>query len=143
MSANAGRQDNRPLERRDDVVTFTSAALDADLDVVGVPRLELRVTVESIAPPDLFVRLCDVDDRGRSWNVTEVFSRLTTASGSVSLRLGSCAHRFLAGHRLRLQISGGAYPRFARNPAPGHYTLICTGSSLALPVEAASTKEYA
>ncbi|ADJ48210.1 hydrolase [Amycolatopsis mediterranei S699] len=140
MSAKAGRQDNRPLESRDDVVTFTSAPLDADLDVVGAPHLELRMTVESAAQPSLFVRLCDVDDRGRSWNVTEVF---TTTSGSVSLRLGACAHRFLAGHRVRLQISGGAYPRFTRNSAPARYTLVCADSSLSLPVEPASTKESA
>jgi putative CocE/NonD family hydrolase len=143
MSAKAGRQDNRPLESRDDVVTFTSAPLDADLDVVGAPHLELRLTADSAARPDLFVRLCDVDGRGRSWNVTESFSRLTTTSGTVSLRLGPCAHRFLAGHRIRLQVSGGAYPRFARNPAPARYTLICADSSLSLPVEPASTKESA
>jgi hypothetical protein len=66
--------------------------------------------------------------------VTESFGRLTTTSGAVSQRLGPCAHRFLAGHRIRLQVSGGAYPRFARNPAPARYTLICIDSSLSLPV---------
>ncbi len=29
------------------------------------------------------------------------------------------AHRFLAGHRIRLQVSSGAHPRFARNPGTG------------------------
>nr|WP_230299013.1 CocE/NonD family hydrolase C-terminal non-catalytic domain-containing protein [Actinomadura coerulea] len=29
------------------------------------------------------------------------------------------AHRFAPGHRLRLQVSGGAHPRLARNPGTG------------------------
>jgi predicted acyl esterase len=29
------------------------------------------------------------------------------------------AHRFGRGHRIRLQVAGGAYPRFARNPGNG------------------------
>ncbi|SFR27862.1 hypothetical protein SAMN04488564_111303 [Lentzea waywayandensis] len=134
MSAKAGRQDNRSIERRADVITFTSVALDQPLDVVGAPRadLQLKVTGET---PDLFVRLCEVDARGRSWNVTEAFSRFDPASGRVELSLGSCAHRFRVGHRVRLQISGAAYPRFARNPEPSHYTVDCTGSALSLPVE--------
>jgi len=37
--------------------------------------------------------------------------------GAVSL-LGT-AHRFGRGHRIRLQVAGGAFPRFARNPGNG------------------------
>ncbi|MGI5499332.1 CocE/NonD family hydrolase [Lentzea sp. CA-135723] len=123
MSAKAGRQDNRELERRPDVVTFTTAPLDEDVEVVGAPVIELQLD------RDVFVRLCDVDSRGRSWNVTETFGR----PGSGRLTLGSCAHRFRAGHRIRLQISGGAYPRYARNPEPCHYAIDCAGTTLILP----------
>jgi putative CocE/NonD family hydrolase len=134
MSEKAGRQDNSSIERRADVITFTSAALDQPLDVAGAPRVNLRLKATGAAP-DLFVRLCEVDARGRSWNVTEAFSRFDPSSGQVELSLGSCAHRFRAGHRVRLQISGGAYPRFARNPEPSHYAVDCSGSALSLPVE--------
>jgi len=135
MSAKAGRQDNRPLERRDDVITFTTEPLTAPVHVFGSPHLDLQLTVATTARPDLFVRLCDVDDRGRSRNVTETFVRLTTGSGRASLPLGACAHEFRTGHRIRLQISGGAYPRFARNEAPCRYTVLCEDSRLTLPVE--------
>jgi putative CocE/NonD family hydrolase len=135
MSAKAGRQDNRPIERRDDVVTFTSAPLEHPLDVLGAPRLELRLDATTSGQPDIFVRLCDVDRHGRSWNVTETFSRLSPTAEPLSLWLGSCAHRFRAGHSIRLQISGGAYPRFARNPDSCHYTVMCAGSHLSLPAE--------
>lgn len=134
MSAKAGRQDNSALEARDDVVTFTSAPLDTPLEVLGAPSVHLRITTGTT--PDVFVRLCEVDERGRSWNVTEVFTRLTTTDAPVTLSLGTCAHRFAPGRRLRLQISGGAHPRFARNPEPCHYTISCEGSHLTLPVAA-------
>jgi predicted acyl esterase len=35
------------------------------------------------------------------------------------LDLDGCFHRLVAGHRLRLQISGGAHPRFSRNLGTG------------------------
>jgi predicted acyl esterase len=37
----------------------------------------------------------------------------------VDLELWPAGHRFAAGHRLRLQVSGGAHPRFARNLGSG------------------------
>ena len=62
------------------------------------------------------------------------------------LTLDACFHRLRAGHRLRLQISGGSFPRFARNPGmpgtpaesctltPSVHTIHCAGSRLLLPV---------
>jgi uncharacterized protein len=37
------------------------------------------------------------------------------SSGTIRLRLDAMAHRFTPGTRIRLQISGGAHPRYARN----------------------------
>ena len=43
------------------------------------------------------------------------------ASGerTVETTLPDTAHRFRAGHRIRLQVSGGAHPRYARNLGTG------------------------
>jgi uncharacterized protein len=82
---------------------------------------ELHVTRDN-PNADLFVRLCDVDPRGRSRNVCDGIVRLTSAdplAGTVTVSLIGAAHRFGRGHRLRLQIAGGAHPRFARNPGNG------------------------
>ena len=35
------------------------------------------------------------------------------------VRLWPTAHRFKAGHRIRVQVSSGALPRYARNPGTG------------------------
>ena len=68
------------------------------------------------------MRLCDVDLRGRSRNVCDGIVRLTGAdplAGTVRVEMIGAAHRFGRGHRLRLQVAGGAHPRFARNPGNG------------------------
>ncbi len=45
----------------------------------------------------------------------------------VRVMLRATAHRFGAGHRLRVQISGGAHPRFARNTGTGEPLATATG----------------
>jgi putative CocE/NonD family hydrolase len=70
---------------------------------------------------DVFVRLCDVDPRGRSVNVCDGLVSLSSADsvGCAVVRLWPTAHRFRAGHRIRVQVSSGAFPRFARNTGTG------------------------
>jgi predicted acyl esterase len=41
------------------------------------------------------------------------------ADGLITVPMSATAYRFRAGHRLRLQVSGGAHPRFARNTGTG------------------------
>ena len=68
----------------------------------------------------MFARLCDVDPEGRSWNVCDGLTRVSTMDdGEVRVPLWPTAYRFRRGHRIRLQLSGGAHPRFARNPGTG------------------------
>jgi uncharacterized protein len=43
----------------------------------------------------------------------------TAGETPVAVAMSSAAYRFAAGHRLRLQVSGGAHPRFARNTGTG------------------------
>jgi len=111
-----GRRDNRGLERRADVLTFTSRPLPTPLEVVGDPVVEL-VHRSDNPHADLFVRLCEVRKNGRSVNVSDGFRRMGPVDGSGTVRLGldAVAHRFEAGASIRLQVSGGAHPRYARN----------------------------
>jgi uncharacterized protein len=121
MATNAGSRDNQAVERRLDVLVFSSDPLDEPLEVIGEVAAELSVTRDN-PYADLFVRLCDVDPRGRSYNVCDGIVRLTEAdplTGTVRVNLAGVAHRFGRGHRIRLQVAGGAFPRFARNPGNG------------------------
>jgi uncharacterized protein len=121
LAVRAGSRDNRAVERRLDVLVFSSEPLDEPVEVIGEVAAELCVTRDN-PYADLFVRLCDVDPRGRSWNVCDGIVRLTEAdplTGTVRVSLIAAAHRFGRGHRIRLQVAGGAFPRFARNPGNG------------------------
>jgi putative CocE/NonD family hydrolase len=115
----AGVVENRKLEARGDVLTFTTPVFTRDIDFIGRPQIELSLSVDN-PHADIFVRLCDVDRRGRSKNFSDAFVRLdhSVPAGKmqqVVVQLDPCAHRLLSNHRLRLQLSGGAHPRFARN----------------------------
>jgi uncharacterized protein len=118
--------DNRKLEARPDVLTYTSAPLEADLEVIGPVQAELFVH-SSLEHTDFFVRLCDVDQRGTSLNICDGLLRVqpgqpaSAADGTLPLLidLWPTAHRFQRGHRLRLQVSSGAHPRYARNTGSG------------------------
>ena len=121
LALNAGVRDNRSVEQRPDVLVFSSEPLDEPVEIIGDVTAELHVT-RGNPNADLFVRLCDVDLRGRSRNVCDGIVRLTEAdplAGTVRVSLIAAAHRFGRGHRLRLQVAGGAHPRFARNPGNG------------------------
>ena len=116
QSRTQGARDNAVLERRRDVRTFTSPPLTAPVEIIGLVRAEFDAT-STAASADLFARLCDVDADGRSVNVCDGLARV--AAGRTVVAMGATAHRFRPGHRIRLQVSGGAHPRFPRNYGTG------------------------
>ncbi|MQA11490.1 MAG: CocE/NonD family hydrolase [Pseudonocardiaceae bacterium] len=124
LAGKTKQRDNRVVEARPDVLVYTSDPLERDLDVVG----ELRACIQLRTDPgnaDLFVRLCDVDGRGVSRNVCDGIVRLRpddtahAAGRAVEVEMLPTAYRFRRGHRLRIQVAGGAFPRFARNHGTG------------------------
>ncbi|MFI0371633.1 CocE/NonD family hydrolase [Actinomadura sp. 1N219] len=119
--------DNRPLERRDDVLVFTSPALDADLDVIGPVGADLFVRSDR-EHTDFVVRLCDVAPDGTSRNVCEGGLRLPAAAEKpvgtdgvrrIGVDLWPTGHRFARGHRVRVHVTSGAHPKVAANPGTG------------------------
>ncbi|PRY48930.1 hypothetical protein LY71_10712 [Geodermatophilus tzadiensis] len=126
-----GQADNAAVEARDDVLVFTGPVLSRDVDVVGHVRARVHVRPEH-EHADVFVRLCDVSPDGVSRNVVDGVRRLDPRTVpaadvtvgedgvlAVDVELFPTAYRFRAGHRLRMQVAGGAFPRFARNPGTG------------------------
>ena len=122
MVKDSGRVDNTALEARPDVLTYTTGPLVEDLEVIGEVRAEIWFS-SSLPHADVFVRLRDVDPVGRSWNVCDGLTSVDGADGDlprrVDVRLWPTAYRFKRGHRIRVQVSSGAFPRFARNPGTG------------------------
>ncbi|MFI5523265.1 CocE/NonD family hydrolase [Streptomyces platensis] len=146
LSRTAGARDNRTLEARDDVLTFTGPPLTEPVEVLGPVSARLRIATDT-GHAEVFARLCDVDARGRSTNICDGLTRVRTSGvipSEVTVAMGATAHRFAAGHRIRLQISGGAHPRYARSPGTGETSVEAThlqpvhltvhsGSALTLP----------
>jgi len=131
MLTNKPVRDNRKLEARADVLTFTTTPLQEGTEAIG----PVRVTLFAKASEpyfDLFARVCDVDPRGASWNVTDALTSIAPGrfdrsgddgSWRVEFDLWPIAHRFAPGHSIRLQVSSGAHPRYARNPGTGEHPL--------------------
>jgi len=118
--------DNRALEARPDVVTYTTPPLPSVVEAIGTVRVEIWLRTSS---PffDVFARVCEVDAGGVSRNVCDALARVAPGilepgedgSWPVAFDLWPMGHRFAAGHRIRLQVSSGAHPRYARNPGTG------------------------
>lgn len=131
----AGPVDNARLEKRKDVLTYTSEPLFTPLTIIGNVWVTLYARA-SLPNADFFVRLCDVDDKGVSTNICDGFIRKTSADPAVPdniwklyIRLHATAHRFGRDHCLRLIVASGAHPRYARNtgtdePLAGATTLL-------------------
>jgi predicted acyl esterase len=82
---------------------------------------------------DVFARLCEVDASGRSTNLADGLQRVAVdghggdaddgrqhggeveAVHAVTVKLSPIGHRFEPGTRVRVQVAGGAHPRYARN----------------------------
>jgi uncharacterized protein len=119
----AGYQDDSALSAREDVITFTTTPLTHNWDVIGTPTVELEHSADN-PHADVFVRLSEVDPKGRSRNVTEGYLRRVDHEKPLRLTLDAIAHRFRAGTRIRLVVAGGSHPHYARNLGTGEPPLI-------------------
>jgi putative CocE/NonD family hydrolase len=120
LSPGSGQRRDDKLAERGDVLSFTGDPLSDDLYVYGPPVVELAH--ESDNPHvDVFVRVSEVDGKGRSRNVSDGYRRLVHEPGTqlVRLRLDEIAHRFRAGSRIRVLVAGGSHPRYVRNLGTG------------------------
>jgi putative CocE/NonD family hydrolase len=148
LSPNGGYHDDTRLASRNDVLAFTTATLTQDLYAYGNPVVELVHTSDN-PHVDLFVRVSEVDVKGRSQNVSDGYVRLDIErlqTETVRVELDAIAHRFSAGSRIRVLFAGSWFPRYARNlgtdePAltgrqlkPATHTVHFGRSRLVLPV---------
>ena len=128
-NANGGHDYRRIQRGGKDSVIFDSASFDADLDVAGRVTAEIYVSCDC-PDTDVWVRLYDVAPDGASFNLMSPgldVQRASLRSGTsrqlldpgkayrVSFTNLPTANRFLAGHRMRVQISGEFFPHFSRN----------------------------
>jgi uncharacterized protein len=124
-----GPWDQRKLEARDDVLSYTSDELDSDVEVIGPVELVL-FAASNAKDTDFFVRVCDVYPDGRSIFLTEGLIRARYRNshegdstellepGEVAeyrIRCYPMANVFERGHRIRVDVTSSSFPRFSRN----------------------------
>lgn len=109
--------DEREVEGRDDVLTFTGEAARRPLDLAGPVRLDAVVAGEGPCM-HLMAKLVDVDPDGRARRVLQGGALVTEpASGRpVRVELGHTGYRLLPGHRLRLELASSDHPRYLWDP---------------------------
>lgn len=125
--AGLGPQDQSKGEARNDVLVFTTAALEKDLEVTGPVSLDLYVS-SSAVDTDFTGKLVDVWPNGMAQNLTEGILRMRYRNSQekpeamkpgetyrVTVDLWATSNVFLAGHKLRLEVSSSNFPRFDRN----------------------------
>jgi hypothetical protein len=131
VAANAGPRDQRPIDGRSDVLTFTTPPLQRDVEVTGPIELVLFAS-SSARDTDFTGKLVDVHPDGRAEILTDGILRTRYRESmrepqplkpgeiyELRIDLWATANVFRAGHRIRLDISSSNFPRFDRNTNTG------------------------
>lgn len=120
-----GSVDVSKVQERADVISYTSAPLASDLDIVGPVRAVLFAS-SSARDTDFVVRLSYVEPDGRAIQLQNGVLRARYRNGTPAplepgvierfdIDLWATAYRFRAGQRIRIDISSSDFPRFDRN----------------------------
>jgi putative CocE/NonD family hydrolase len=126
-----GPADQSPVEARDDVLCYTTPELERAIEVTGHVKLTLSVS-SSAVDTDFCGKLVDVHPDGRAIILCEGFQRARYRESlaepklmrpgevyEVVIDLAPTANVFLAGHRIRLEVSSSNFPRYDRNSNTG------------------------
>jgi uncharacterized protein len=122
-----GPRNQQVVEERSDVLVYTTPAFTHDTEVTGPVSLDLFAST-SAKDTDFTAKLLDVWPNGFAQNLTEGILRLRCRNSvdrpelarpgeiyHLVVDLWATSNVFLAGHRLRLEISSSNFPRFDRN----------------------------
>ena len=129
----SGMFDIGDIQEREDVLVYTTAALEADLRLLGT--VTATIWISSPTPlVDLFVRLSDVEPAGKVFNVIDTFHRQEAEDDQpvcIELEVGHTAYLLKKGHRLRLDIAASNAPRYDVNLNNGQTTKTAASGEIA------------
>jgi len=115
-----GQYEQSDIEARDDVLCYTTAPLEADLEVIGEVRASIRAS-STATVADVAVKLVDVYPDGKAYNVIESVARGSFAPDkktSLEFRIDVTGYAFLKGHRIRVEIAGSCAPHYDKAEQP-------------------------
>jgi putative CocE/NonD family hydrolase len=123
-----GSFDQRKMEERDDILVYSSDILKEGMELTGPIEVTLYVSSDA-KDTDFTVKLIDVDEQGRAYNLDETIQRMRYRDGydkplvwmekdkvyKVKFQPMVTSNYFATGHRIRLEVSSSNFPRFDRN----------------------------
>jgi putative CocE/NonD family hydrolase len=129
----AGIQEQSPNERRQDILCYTTAELEEDIEVTGPLKLHL-FAASSARDTDFVAKLVDVYPDGRAFNVTtdgivraryrkSLFQPEFLTPGEVNeyeINLEAASQLFRRGHRIRIDVASSSFPEYDRNMNTGN-----------------------
>jgi len=124
---NGTNEDLRSIQKRPDVLVFTSDPLDMPLNIVGMLRAELFVSTSAV-DTDFVARLSDVHTNGYAERLNHGILRLRYREGfdktrpvapgdvmGVRIDMAATGQQYQKGHSVRLEVTSSAFPGFAPN----------------------------
>ncbi|MCC5936889.1 MAG: CocE/NonD family hydrolase [Lunatimonas sp.] len=127
----AGPKDQRDIERRNDVLVYTSDHLTEPLTVAGPIKMKLHAATDG-PDTDWMIKLIDVYPDGSAYPVSEGILRAKFKDGldkislltpnqvyEFDIEMMGTANVFRPGHRIRIDITSSNFPQFDRNPNTG------------------------
>ena len=127
----SGPMDRRPVERRPDVLVYTTEPLDQDVELTGpitltlfassnAPDTDFTGTLADVHPDGKAISLCEGLMRARYRESVEEPTLITPGEVyEFKVDMWETSNLFKAGHRIRLEISSSNFPRFDRNMNTG------------------------
>lgn len=122
-----GPDDYRPVERRDDVLVYTTEPVAGDTEVCGPIRVQLYAE-SSARDTDFMAKLIDVWPNGFAQRLIDGMVRARFRDGMTTPALiepgrvygynidaWNTCNTFLKGHSIRVEISSSAFPKYDRN----------------------------
>lgn len=127
-----GPFDQTPIEKRSDILCYTTPELDEDLEVTGPLVLHLFAAT-SARDTDVMAKLIDVHPNGTAYNVAEGFIRARYRKSVIHpelvnpgevyeyfIDMAATSIVFRRGHRIRIDITSSNFPRVDRNMNTGN-----------------------
>lgn len=128
-----GADDYSAIERRDDILVYTSEPLEEDTAIVGPIRAKLFVSSDC-KDTDFMVKLLDVHPNGKSIRMIDGMTRMRFRTGmteqvlmtpgevyEIDVDVWNTSNVFKKGHQIRVEISSSAFPKYDRNLNTGEH----------------------
>ena len=126
-----GPVDQRRVEKRNDVLVYTSEFLEEEIDVTGPVKVVLYGSSDAV-DTDWVAKLVDVYPDGKAYNIAEGILRARHREGQdkpklmepgtiyrFEIDLLATSNAFLPGHRIRVDVTSSHFPQFNRHTNTG------------------------